>query len=202
MLRISLGVVLLCVSAVAVRALVRELDTSVDLPPRIHPEYEPLAAVPTEAPVVAVAPPPEPARTPRARPRRPTAEPADPAPPAAGTARPAAPVRIAPAPGEEAPIPGEPPGLAVARRRVSITMYSADWCGSCRRAREYLREHHIRYTDRDIDDGERNRERLRALNPEGSIPTFDIEDRVLVGFGPASLEATITAAAYEILGRR
>ena len=43
---------------------------------------------------------------------------------------------------------------------------------------------------------------MRALNPRYSVPTFDIEGRVLVGFGPATIEAAIEAAACEILGRR
>ena len=100
--------------------------------------------------------------------------------------------------------PAEPDRYAMqsARRRVSITMYSASWCPTCRSAEAYLREHRIRFTRRDIEDGERNRERLRELNPAGSIPTFELDERVVVGFGPHSFEAALDEAALARVIRR
>ena len=38
-----------------------------------------------------------------------------------------------------------------AARSVPITMYAADWCPHCRRAREWFRASGIRYTDRDVE---------------------------------------------------
>ncbi|AKF09574.1 glutaredoxin family protein [Sandaracinus amylolyticus] len=86
--------------------------------------------------------------------------------------------------------------LAAARRRVSIVMYSTSWCGACRQARAFLDQlEGVSYVDHDIDRDARARERMRALNPRGSIPTIDVEGRVFVGLSPSALERAIDDAA-------
>jgi glutaredoxin len=103
----------------------------------------------------------------------------------------------APSPAQEPEVEAGPSEaeLAAARRRVSITMYSASWCGACAAARAYLRESHVRFTERDVDDSDRASERLNELNPRHTIPTFEIDDQVLVGFGPSSFESAVDQAA-------
>lgn len=85
--------------------------------------------------------------------------------------------------------------LATARRRVSITVYTTSWCPSCNRAKEWMRASSIPYVERDVEDSPAFRDTLRRLNPRGSIPTFAIDDEVLVGFSPSALQAAIDTAA-------
>jgi glutaredoxin len=90
----------------------------------------------------------------------------------------------------------EAEAVAVARRRVSIVMYSTSWCPSCTSAREWFNQQGISFVEHDIESSDLYRERMRRLNPRGSIPTISIDDRaVLVGFAPASIEAAIDDAA-------
>jgi glutaredoxin len=86
-------------------------------------------------------------------------------------------------------------GLAAARRSVSITMYSTSWCGVCKQARGYMQQQQISYTEIDIDHDAAARARQQTLNPRGSVPTIAIDDQVLIGFSPESLEDRITRAA-------
>jgi glutaredoxin len=74
-------------------------------------------------------------------------------------------------------------------------MYSTQWCGYCRRAREWLDSEGIRYVDRDIEADERARERAHDLNPRRSVPTFEIDETVIVGFSAGSLSRAIDDAA-------
>jgi glutaredoxin len=85
--------------------------------------------------------------------------------------------------------------LAAARRRVSITMYSATWCGYCRRAHEWLRTEGISYDVHDIDEDERASAELGRLNPRRSVPTFVVDGTVMIGFSPDRLDQTIEQAA-------
>ncbi len=87
--------------------------------------------------------------------------------------------------------------LASARRSVRIIMYAASWCPSCTRARRYMRENGIDFTERDVDSDASAQQRLLQLNPRGSIPTFEIDDQVRVGFSPSSLRSAIDRAARE-----
>ena len=87
----------------------------------------------------------------------------------------------------------------LARRRVSITMYATQWCGVCRQAREYMEANGIDFVERDTDGSAAASERLGELNPRRTIPTFQIDDLVYVGFNEAAFEAKVDQAARKHL---
>lgn len=91
-------------------------------------------------------------------------------------------------------------GTATARRNVRITMYSTSWCVVCKRARAYMESKHIGFTELDVDHDTSARTKALALNPRGSVPTFAVDDEILIGFDPASLEARIDRAAKRRTG--
>ena len=139
-------------------------------------------------------------------PRQPLAE-APPQPPGATPATPVAeppprpPVQQPPAPDnsvsreqEQARYLAE---LAMARRRVPVTVYATSWCPNCDRLRDWLRQQRISFREHDVDDDARARETYRRLNPGGSVPTIDIDGRVVVGFSPQRIAMVIDQAARE-----
>jgi glutaredoxin len=73
----------------------------------------------------------------------------------------------------------------------TLTMYSAKWCGPCKRAKTWLAEKNIPYVDRDVDASVENKRAHQALNPRGSLPTFDVKGQVLVGWNQGSLEQAL-----------
>lgn len=183
-----------------------------------EPEGEPQRGVQTattrrEAPVAA----PRPARSPEpaadsagAANDTPALEgipiPSDvPTPAEAATADPVKPVpddtsaqpTAAPAAPSEADVPDWK--WAVARRRVAITMYATQWCGVCRKAREYMEANGIDFIERDTDGSPAASERLGELNPRRTIPTFEIDELVYVGFNESAFEAKIDQAARKHL---
>jgi glutaredoxin len=85
--------------------------------------------------------------------------------------------------------------LRTARKRVSITMYSTTWCPHCDRARQFLRTHDISATEHDIDQSTTAAERLARVNPRKSVPTFEVDDDVIVGFSASKLQNAIDRAA-------
>jgi glutaredoxin 3 len=91
--------------------------------------------------------------------------------------------------------------LRTARKRVSITMYSTTWCPHCDRARQYLRTHDISATEHDIDQSTTAAERLARVNPRKSVPTFEVDDEVVIGFSARGLEGAIERAAQTRLRR-
>ena len=87
----------------------------------------------------------------------------------------------------------------LARRRVTITMYATQWCGVCRKAREYMDANGIDFMELDTDDSAAAKERLGALNPRKTVPTFEIDERVYVGFQEELFEANLNQAAQKHL---
>jgi glutaredoxin len=90
---------------------------------------------------------------------------------------------------------------AIAKREraasgLSIDMYSTSWCGACKEARLYMQGHGIAFNDHDIEQDPEALARQLALNPNGSVPTIDVDGReVLVGFSERGLDAAIARAA-------
>lgn len=93
------------------------------------------------------------------------------------------------------PEPVADESLAAASRRVPIELYSATWCSACATAHRWLDANDIRYEEIDVDRRPGAREQLTALNPRRSLPTFDIDGDVLVGFDPGRVGSAITTAA-------
>jgi glutaredoxin len=57
----------------------------------------------------------------------------------------------------------------------------------------------IDFTERDTDESSAAGERLGELNPRRTIPTFDIDGHVYVGFRQDAFEAKINQAARKHL---
>jgi glutaredoxin len=91
--------------------------------------------------------------------------------------------------------------LASAIQRVPIRMFSTAWCPVCRKAKAYLLEQRISFVEIDVERSPDAKRAHRALNPSGSVPTFDIDGEVLVGFGAEHLQAARRRAAERRLGR-
>jgi glutaredoxin len=87
--------------------------------------------------------------------------------------------------------------LRALRRQVNVTLYTTRWCGVCRKAESYLQSEGISYEEFDIDDDSAAQERMLRLNPENSVPTFDIEGIVLRGWSPRGLQDALNRAALK-----
>ena len=88
---------------------------------------------------------------------------------------------------------------SLARRRVAVTMYATQWCEVCRKAREYMETNRIDFIELDTDENAAAGERLGELNPARTIPTFQIDEEVYIGFREDSFEAKIDQAARKHL---
>jgi glutaredoxin len=140
---------------------------------------------------------PAPSRAaPPARPRvpdRPSSVPLPPTPTKSNDRVNTAPIPVPPAaPREQRTFTEEDARAALAE--VQIEMYATSWCPSCRRAREYLDDNQISYTEYDIDEDAAAKRRLAEINQRTSIPTFQIDDIVQVGFSPENFQRQLNRA--------
>ncbi|MGH7294795.1 MAG: glutaredoxin family protein [Polyangiaceae bacterium] len=93
-----------------------------------------------------------------------------------------------------APVPA-PISWQEASRSVRIVVYTTSWCPHCRRAKAWLAANGISYEERNIESSAQYARENRSLNPRGSIPTFDVDGDVSVGFSQQELVAMIQRAA-------
>ena len=64
-----------------------------------------------------------------------------------------------------------------------VIMYSTAWCGVCAKARRYLAQNGIRYTEMDVEKDPRAWQEYRQYPGEG-VPLIVIGDRAKRGFDP------------------
>ena len=68
-----------------------------------------------------------------------------------------------------------------------VVMYSATWCGYCRRAKTYLAKNHIAYTNVDIDTLDGRAAFMQA--GKGGVPLLQSGNRKIRGFTPEGYDA-------------
>lgn len=73
-----------------------------------------------------------------------------------------------------------------------IVMYCTPWCPDCRRARAWLAEHHLEYTEVDISRDRTAARRVESwANGYQTTPTFDIDGTIVVDFDEARLRQVL-----------
>jgi mycoredoxin len=77
---------------------------------------------------------------------------------------------------------------------LRIVVYSASWCSACQLAKAWMTAHGIAFEERDIDVSTDYVQQLRLLNERMTIPTFDIDGNVMIGFNPRRLALMLQRA--------
>ncbi len=77
------------------------------------------------------------------------------------------------------------PSRRVKRRKV--IMYSAAWCGVCKRARRYFQQKHIPFTEYDIDTSEEGRKGYARYRTR-AVPVIAVGKKHMTGFSPAGFQ--------------
>jgi len=70
------------------------------------------------------------------------------------------------------------------RNRPSVVMYSAVWCGVCKRARQYFKAHKISFREYDVETSEKGRKDFLRMNGRG-VPIIFIGKKRMNGFDSA-----------------
>jgi glutaredoxin len=79
---------------------------------------------------------------------------------------------------------------APAKPAVRVVLYSAEWCGWCKKAKRHLDRKGVEYELRDIDSPQ-NLEELVAKTGQRGIPVLDVGGRVVTGFSPEQYDSLL-----------
>ncbi len=77
-----------------------------------------------------------------------------------------------------------------------VVLYSASWCGACRQAAQYMRQHQIPFVEKDIEkepgarDEMQAKARAQGIRTSG-IPVIDVNGTLMTGFNPERLQALL-----------
>ncbi len=69
-----------------------------------------------------------------------------------------------------------------------VVMYSADWCGVCKKAKKYFRANNIPFKDYDIDKSSKGKKDYKKLGAKG-VPVILVGKKRLNGFSAATFDS-------------
>lgn len=94
------------------------------------------------------------------------------------------------------------PEVKRALSQVNIELFGTDWCGHCRKAREFMRANGISFTNHDVDANPMLKERARRLSGSGGVPVIVIDGAVMTGFSVPSFQSRLTHALKKRVGAK
>jgi glutaredoxin-like YruB-family protein len=74
---------------------------------------------------------------------------------------------------------------------MSIALYTTPSCTYCRKAKDYFREHHIRFTEYDVSRDQRKAEEMVRKSGQMGVPVIDVNGRIIVGFNQPEIERAL-----------
>ena len=101
-------------------------------------------------------------------------------------------------PGGTAAAPAASPPGAAEVPQSGVILYCTNWCPACRRARRWLEEHQIEFTEVNITHNRAAAARVRDwANGYETTPTFDIDGIIVVNFDEEKLRAALARRLKE-----
>jgi glutaredoxin len=76
---------------------------------------------------------------------------------------------------------------AIFRQDDKVVMYSASWCGYCKKARSYFAANRVPYTEYDVEKSSKGKRDYRKLGAKG-VPVILVGDKRLNGFSEESFK--------------
>lgn len=74
----------------------------------------------------------------------------------------------------------------IATKESGVVMYSAEWCGVCQEAKQFMRDNGIPFREWDVEKSEYGEMRFNQLGGDG-VPVITLGNQVMQGFDPARL---------------
>ncbi|MBX9632803.1 MAG: glutaredoxin family protein [Burkholderiales bacterium] len=91
-----------------------------------------------------------------------------------------------------APLPKAKPAAAAGEK---VTLYTATWCGYCKKARAYLESRNIPFDDVDVETTDRGRREYREMGGNG-VPVIFVGSQRMDGYDQGSLQAMLKAGGW------
>lgn len=90
--------------------------------------------------------------------------------------------------------------IVAATHDVPVVIYTADYCGWCRKTKVWLDRNGIAYTERRVDTDAIAKREMQAKFGGGGIPAIDIEGELRQGYDPEWMARTLRARAAVRVG--
>ena len=68
-----------------------------------------------------------------------------------------------------------------------VTIYSAEWCPWCQKAKQFLQEHNVEFEEKDVERNPKAVNEMIHKSGQTGIPVIDVEGNIVVGYDEEKL---------------
>lgn len=72
-----------------------------------------------------------------------------------------------------------------------IIVYTAEGCPWCKKTKEFLKEHNIKYNEIDVGKDENAAKEMVKKSGHMGVPVIDVNGKIIVGFDEEKLRETL-----------
>ena len=73
----------------------------------------------------------------------------------------------------------------------NVTIYSTPTCPWCIRAKQFLKENNVLFTDFDVSSNSEKAEEMTQKSGQMGVPVLDIEGTIIVGFDKEKIKQSL-----------
>ncbi len=70
----------------------------------------------------------------------------------------------------------------------NVTMYSTPTCHYCHMAKEFFKEHNVKYTNKDASTDPVARAEMIQKSGQMGVPVIDIDGKIVIGFDESEIK--------------
>ena len=74
---------------------------------------------------------------------------------------------------------------------MTIKIYTTPTCPWCKKAKEFLKQKKITYTELDVSSNEKARDEMVKKSKQMGVPVLDVDGKIIIGFDQAAIEKSL-----------
>ncbi len=74
---------------------------------------------------------------------------------------------------------------------MKITIYGTDSCPWCHKAREFMKEHKVRFIDKNVGEDQKAAKEMIEKSGQQGVPVIDVNGEIIVGFDEERLRSLL-----------
>ena len=74
---------------------------------------------------------------------------------------------------------------------MAVALYSTPTCAYCRKAKEYLRQREINFTEYNVASDQSKADEMVRKSGQMGVPVIDVNGRIIVGFNQPEIERAL-----------
>ena len=74
---------------------------------------------------------------------------------------------------------------------MKIIIYGTDSCPWCHKAREFMKEHKVKFTDKNVGEDQKVAQEMIKKSGQQGVPVIDVDGEIIVGFDEDRLKSLL-----------